>query len=56
MKILTNEELMQIDGGASWFSAALLNAGARAVNTLLDLGRSLGTSIRRLVNGSYCPL
>ncbi len=53
---LTDKELKSIDGGSNWFTAAFFNAAARAINTLLDMGRSLGTAIRRTINGSYCPL
>lgn len=53
---LTNKELLNIDGGASWFTASFLNAASRALSTLMDLGRSLGTAIRRAINGSVCPL
>ena len=53
---LNNKELLKIDGGASWFSASFLNAASRALSTLMDLGRSLGTAIRRVINGSICPL
>lgn len=51
---LKKEELLSISGGANWFSASFLNAVSRAVNTLLDLGRSLGTSIRRSISGQIC--
>ena len=53
---LKDDELLKINGGSSFFSAAFLNAAARVVNTLLDLGRSFGTAIRRTINGSYCSL
>ncbi len=56
MRELDNKELLTIDGGASWFSAAFLNAAARAISTLMDLGRSVGTAIRRALDGSVCPL
>lgn len=56
MRELDNKELLNIDGGASWFSASFLNAASRALSTLFDLGRSLGTSIRRAINGSICPV
>ena len=55
MKKLNDKELMQIEGGAG-ITAAFLNAASRALSTLMDIGRSLGTSIRRMVNGSYCSL
>lgn len=51
---LKKEELLDISGGANWFSASFLNAISRAVNTLIDLGRSLGTSIRRSISGQIC--
>ena len=53
MKELTNEELMQIEGGAG-FTAALLNAASRAISTLMELGRNLGSAIRRTVSGKTC--
>ena len=54
MKILKNEELKNIQGGA--ITASFITAVVRAVNGLLDLGRSLGTAIRRMQNGSICSL
>lgn len=53
---LSNNELLNIDGGSNWFTATFLNAASRALSTLMDLGRSLGTAIRRTINGSVCPL
>ncbi len=54
---LDNEELLNIVGGSSaWFSATFLNAASRAVSTLLDLGRSFGTAIRRAFSGAFCAL
>lgn len=55
MRELNKQELLNISGGATW-SASLLNAISRAVTTLLDLGRSLGTAIRRGVSGKVCPV
>ena len=56
MKELTNKELMDIKGGATnYLSAAFITAITRAGNLLLDLGRSLGTSIRRVATGNVCP-
>ena len=50
---MSNEELILISGGG-WISAALVNAGSRALNTIIDFGRTLGTSIRMLVTGKRC--
>ncbi len=55
MKELNNDELMNIDGGATGFTASLLNAASRAISTLMELGRNLGSAIRRTINGSVCP-
>ena len=52
---LNNEELMNIEGGA-WLTASFLNAASRAISTLVDLGRNLGSAIRRIYDGSSCPL
>ena len=52
---LNNDELLNIEGGA-WYSASFINAAARAIDTIIDVGRSLGTAIRRIINGSYCSI
>lgn len=54
MRKLNKEELLNISGGG--ISASLLNAISRAVSTLMDLGRSLGTSIRRSISGKVCSV
>lgn len=51
MKI-ENSRLINVYGG-SW-TAAYLNAAARAAQTVLDLGRTVGTSIRRIFSKKYC--
>lgn len=52
---LNNKELLDICGGINW-SAALFNSAARAIDTIMDVGRSLGSAIRRLANGTMCSL
>ena len=49
---LENSKLINIYGGG--WTAAYLNAAARAANTILDLGRTVGTSIRRFFSKKYC--
>ena len=56
MRDLNNNELMNVEGGASYLTASFLNAASRALSTIMDIGRSLGTSIRRMFSGSYCSL
>ena len=52
MKVLERQELLEISGGA--VSGALLNSIVRGLSTIIDLGRSLGTAIRRIQTGQYC--
>lgn len=52
---LNNKELKQIKGGAG-ISSSLVNSLIRGVNSLLDVGRYLGSSIRRFAGGNTCPL
>ena len=53
---LKKEELLSISGGANLLTAAFLNSISRAITTLVDLGRSLGTSIRRSLDGKVCKI
>lgn len=49
---LEKKELLNINGGS--ISGTMINAFSKALNSLLDLGRSLGTSIRRISSGNLC--
>ena len=51
MRDLTKEELQKIYGGA--ISATLLNA---FINTILEVGRSFGSAIRRIIAKDACPI
>lgn len=53
MRELTNKELYIIQGGVNW-TASLFNGIAKGINSVLELGRSLGSSIRRLITGNLC--
>ena len=55
MKELEKYELLNVTGGASW-SGSLFNSIARAIDTVMDVGRSLGSAIRRIANGSLCSI
>jgi len=50
---LDNRVLKDVYGGAS-ISGTLINAINSALKTILDLGRSLGTSIKRIKTKSLC--
>ena len=49
---LDNKELININGGG--ITASYINAAARAFNTVLNFGRTVGSSIRRIIGRSYC--
>lgn len=51
---LTTRELKNVMGGA--ITATLVSAIVKGVNTFLDLGRTVGTAIRRIGSGSVCSL
>lgn len=50
---LSNQELIMISGGIS-LTGTLINSMSRAINALLEAGRSLGTAIRRIINRNLC--
>lgn len=52
--ILSKRELTKIKAGAG-VSGNLLNYIIRGFNSVLDVGRYLGSAIRRLSSNSYCP-
>lgn len=54
MEIIASAALYEIKGGSFRFSAAFINATSRAIGILLDIGRSVGTSIRMVVSGRRC--
>lgn len=56
MKKLNKNEMLKVKGGATWYSASFINAISRASSTLMDIGRSFGSAIRRAISGSICPI
>lgn len=54
MKKLTKQELLNLQAGG--ISGAMISSFVRGINALLDLGRSLGTAIRRVSGRNICPL
>lgn len=47
---MNKEELFSIKGGSS----TMLNAVARFITTVYELGKSIGSTIRRVSNKNYC--
>lgn len=56
MKVMKEEnDLFEIFGGVN-VSGSIINAFAKGIESLLNVGRSLGTAIRRLYNGNLCSI
>lgn len=55
MSTLSEYELNCLIGGAS-ISGTLLNSVSKLINTLLDLGRTIGSSIRYWKDGKSCSI
>lgn len=49
---LSKCELLHIQGGA--ITSSWLNAISRAASTLMDIGRAIGSSLRRVLTRNYC--
>ena len=50
--ILNKEQLLKVTGGA--ITASFITALARGITTLLELGLSIGSAIRRVSSGKIC--
>lgn len=50
--IISDNKLLEIKGGG--ISASLINALSRGINTVLDFGRTVGTSIYMIFSGKRC--
>lgn len=55
MNNIKKEDLLKIVGGIN-ITASFLSAISKGINSILDLGRSFGTSIRRIAGNKVCPL
>lgn len=56
MKEIKNENnLVSIVGGVN-VSGSIINAFATGIKTVMDVGRSLGTAIRRITLGKLCRI
>ncbi|MGI6329831.1 MAG: hypothetical protein ACOXZR_03145 [Bacilli bacterium] len=51
---LQKEELLMINGGLT-ISGSLVSSLVKGISVFLELGRSLGTAIRRVVTNNLCP-
>ncbi len=55
MKELTKKEMLDINGGTS-ITASMLNAVYRLIDAVYNVGESLGSYIRRKVEGKMCDI
>ena len=51
---LNKNELLNVYGGS--ISASLINAVVKGVSVIVDLGKALGSAIRRAVSGKMCDV
>ena len=51
---LNEMQMRNIYGGS--ITGTMINSIVRSINSLLDLGRSLGTAIRRISGNKICPI
>lgn len=56
MHKLSDLEMQQINGGNAFLTAAFISSITRAGNCILDVGRSIGSAIRRIYESDSCPL
>ncbi len=49
---MTDDKMLKVIGGS--ISGTVLNAISRLINTFLELGRSIGTSLRRIRSNNKC--
>lgn len=56
MKEIEEKKQILIVGGYTTLSGTILNQLNKLIDILVDSGRTLGTSIRRIVEDKICPL
>lgn len=49
---LKSKELIDINGGG--ISATWLNSCSRFISIVIEVGRMIGSSLRRMINKNYC--
>lgn len=56
MKKINDKDLLLIVGGTTTLSGTILNQLNKLISILVDSGKSLGSSIRRISEDKICPL
>ena len=52
--ILKDNESVNVIGGASIITAALISALSKAISTIYSFGQNLGSAIYRLIRKQHC--
>lgn len=55
MENMTTKELKQTEGGVN-ITGSLMNSATSLIRLLFDVGRSLGSAIRRMQSDALCPI
>ena len=50
---MSNQELLMVKGGG-FLTSTYLNSLARVMNSIMEAGRSFGTSLRMMFSGRTC--
>lgn len=53
MELLSKKEMLQIEGGG--LTATLINALSKGFGVFFDIGKNIGSSIRRIKDDAICP-
>lgn len=56
IKNVSKEELKQINGGSTSLTGSLIDAFTDAVKTIFEVGKSLGSSVRRIKEKKLCEI
>ena len=56
MKELNNKELCETYGGGTSLTGSLVDAFVGGFKFIYEVGKNLGFSLRRITEGSICPI
>lgn len=54
MNKLKSNELIEIVGGSDFLTATFINSISKCIDALLEVGRSIGSAIRRITSNNLC--
>ena len=56
MQKINKNEMKQISGGALSLNGTIINSLIRYINVFFEIGKALGSAIRRNKAGTICPV